>query len=245
LCIIALCQYAALAAILLSAYANFCLRGGAMPIRRALVEDRPFLIISLVLAIAFPLLRDGVLGDVYLMIVKGGAVASLAAYAVRRLSGANAILLALFMGLSALGDALIIIDMGLGGGAFFAAHLFAIFLFSRHRRSKLAASQTILAFLLLAATPLLSYLLTLQATNWLLILYSAVLGLMACLAWSSAYPRYQVGIGAILFVISDLLLFGSMGLLEQISLAGALVWPIYYIGQLMICTGVVRALRNN
>lgn len=216
-----------------------------MPIRRALIEDRPFLIISLVLAIVYPLLRDGSLGDIYLMIVKGGAVASLAAYALRRLSGPNAALLALFLGLSALGDALIIIDIGLGGAAFFAAHLFAIFLFARHRRSTLAVSQAILAILLLGATPLLSYLLTLPGTDWLLIIYSAVLGLMACMAWSSAYPRYQVGIGAILFVISDLLLFGSMGLLQNISLAGALVWPIYYIGQLMICTGVVRTMRSN
>lgn len=216
-----------------------------MPMRRALIEDRPFLIISLVLAIVYPLLRDGALGEVYLMIVKGGSVASLAAYSLRRLSGANAVLLAFFLGLSALGDALIIIDMGLGGAAFFAAHLFAILLFVRHRRSTLAASQAILAILLLAATPLLSYFLTLPQTDWLLIIYSAVLGLMACLAWSSAYPRYQVGIGAILFVISDLLLFGSMGLLQNISLAGALVWPIYYIGQLMICTGVARTMRSS
>ena len=215
-----------------------------MPIRRALVEDRPFLIVSLVLAIAFPLVRDGALGDVYLMIVKGGAVASLAAYALRRLSGSNAALLALFVGLSALGDALIIIDIGLGGAAFLAAHLFAIMLFARHRRGTLAASQAILAILLLVAAPLLSYLLTLPQMDWLLIIYSTVLGLMACLAWSSAYPRYQVGIGAILFVISDLLLFGTMGLLQNISLAGALVWPIYYIGQLMICTGVVRTMRG-
>lgn len=213
--------------------------------RRALIEDRPFLIISLLLAIAFPMLRDGALGDIYLMAVKGGAVASLAAYAVRRSSTQNAILLAIFLGLSALGDALIIIDLTLGGAAFFAAHIFAILLFLRHRRSKVTGSQAILAILLFIATPFLSYLLTLPETHWPLIIYSAVLGLMACLAWSSAYPRYQVGIGAILFVISDLMLFGSMGMLEHFSLASILVWPFYYIGQLMICTGVVRTIRSN
>lgn len=211
--------------------------------RRALSQDRPFLILSLILAISFPLVRDGQLGDVYLMGWKGGAVAALALYALRRLSGGNAILLSLFVGFSALGDALIIMDLTWGGAAFFAAHLFAVGLFMRHRRAKVTPSQYMLAVGLLLGSPVMTYLLTLPDTQWPLIAYSAVLGVMACAAWTSAYPRYQVGIGAVLFLISDLLLFGSMGLLADMPLASALVWPIYYIGQLMICTGVVRALR--
>lgn len=213
--------------------------------RRALSEDRPFLVLSLILAIGFPFLRDSSLGDVFLMVWKAGAVASLAAYALRRLSGKKALFLVLYLALSALGDALIIIDMIWGGVAFFAAHIFAIIMFACRRRDKLTTSQSLLAILLCVATPIITYLIMLPDTQWPIICYSVILGIMAGLAWTSGYPRYQVGIGAVLFVISDLLIFGSMGMLADLALASNLVWPLYYIGQLMICTGVVRTLRDN
>jgi uncharacterized membrane protein YhhN len=34
---------------------------------------------------------------------------------------------------------------------------------------------------------------------------------MAAAAWSSRFPRYRVGAGAVLFVISDWLIFSRMG----------------------------------
>jgi uncharacterized membrane protein YhhN len=39
-------------------------------------------------------------------------------------------------------------------------------------------------------------------------LYSLGLALMAATAWLSRFPRYRVGIGALMFVVSDLLIFG-------------------------------------
>ena len=51
------------------------------------------------------------------------------------------------------------------------------------------------------------------------------------------------GIGALLFLVSDLIIFAKMGPLPDSFLAGLAVWVPYYLGQLLICVGVVGALR--
>ncbi len=211
--------------------------------RRALSEDRPFLVLSLILAIGFPFLRDSSLGDVFLMVWKAGAVASLAAYALRRLSGKKALFLVLYLALSALGDALIIIDMVWGGAAFFAAHISAIIMFDHYHGGKFTKGQSIFTNFLIFAVFTVIFAFSNPDGTWLTFIYGLSVGMMIVTAWTSAYPRYQVGIGVILVVIYDMLAILSMGTLDNLQLASILVWPLYYIGQLMICTGVVRALR--
>ena len=73
--------------------------------------------------------------------------------------------------------------------------------------------------------------------------YSLGLALMAATAWLSRFPRYRVGIGAVLFAVSDLLIFARMGPLADSPLPDLLIWPLYYFGQFLICTGVVGELR--
>ena len=67
---------------------------------------------------------------------------------------------------------------------------------------------------------------------------------MVCAAWSSSFNRYRVGLGAVLFLASDLLIFARMGPLATSALPVLLVWPLYYFGQLLICTGVIASLRE-
>ena len=67
---------------------------------------------------------------------------------------------------------------------------------------------------------------------------------MAAAAWMSRFPRYRVGIGAVLFVASDFLIFSGMGPFELAPLPDILVWPLYYGGQLLIATGAVQTLRG-
>ena len=67
---------------------------------------------------------------------------------------------------------------------------------------------------------------------------------MAAGAWASVFPRYRVGSGAVLFVVADLLLFAEMGPLAGSPVPQFLVWPIYYLGQLLIAVGVAQALRK-
>ena len=74
--------------------------------------------------------------------------------------------------------------------------------------------------------------------------YSLFLAVMAAMAWTSNFPRYRVGTGALLFVVSDLLIFARLGPLENSVLPDWLVWPLYYFGQFLICTGVIQSLRH-
>jgi uncharacterized membrane protein YhhN len=94
---------------------------------------------------------------------------------------------------------------------------------------------------LLIGTPLVSFLLSGQAQ---IALYAGFLGAMAAAAWMSHYPRYRVGTGAVLFVVSDWLIFSRMGAYDLAPLPDLLIWPLYYAGQMMIATGIVQCLRG-
>jgi uncharacterized membrane protein YhhN len=47
-----------------------------------------------------------------------------------------------------------------------------------------------------------------------------------------------------MFAVSDLLIFSRMGPLADSAIPGLLIWPLYYLGQFLICTGVVGELRS-
>lgn len=205
----------------------------------ALIEERPWLLASIVAAVAFYFLRDSELGGVQLMVLKGAGVAFLAVYAFRRGVGQDGLLLAVLLALGALGDVLIEIDVGYGGMAFFAAHIAAIALYLRNPRDEPTPSQKAAGAALLLLTPVLCWSLS---GDMLIGLYGLALGGMAAGAWLSRFPRYRVGIGAVMFVISDLLIFSEMGSFDLSPLPHYLIWPLYYIGQLLITAGVVQSL---
>lgn len=205
----------------------------------ALIEERPWLLASIAAAVAFYFLRDNPVGGIQLMALKGAGVALLAAYVFRRRVGQDGLLLTVFFALCATGDVLIEIEVIYGGAAFFAAHLAAIALYLRNRREKPAASQRAAATALLLLTPVLCWLLSGSQQAGL---YGLALGGMAAGAWMSRFPRYRVGTGAVLFVLSDLLIFSEMGTFDIAPIPYLLVWPLYYVGQLLIATGVVQTL---
>ncbi len=67
---------------------------------------------------------------------------------------------------------------------------------------------------------------------------------MAAAAWISRFPRYRVGIGAVMFAASDLLIFAREAGAMPADLADLLIWPLYFAGQFLIATGVVQTIRN-
>lgn len=209
--------------------------------QRALTEKRPWLLASLASAIGYFLLMGGPYPEVWLMLLKGAGVAFLAVYALQRHPSANAKLLALVLVLSALGDMLIQFSLVWGGAAFFLSHLAAMSLYLSNLRANSTPSQKGLAVALLFLTPLICWLLThdLSITS-----YGLALGGMAATAWMSRFPRYRVGLGAVLFVISDWLIFYGLGEGAFAGIASMLVWPIYYAGQFLIATGVIQTLRH-
>lgn len=155
-------------------------------------------------------------------------------------------LLALIMALSALGDMMLEVQFQLGALCFLASHIAAISLYLRHRRFTLTPSQKLAGAALLLLTPVIAFLLPAdraQAPN--AALYALALGGMASAAWLSSFPRYRVGLGAVLFVVSDLLIFAQMGPLASSVAPDLLIWPTYYAGQFLICTGVASTLRRH
>jgi len=213
--------------------------------RRALAEKWPFLLASIAAALAFYYLRWGPLPELYLIPVKGAAVGLLAAYLWVRHSSPDARLMAWAFGAAALGDMAMEVDRMIAGLLFFACHVMAMGVYLRNRRTSLSPTQkgAVVAFLLL--TPLIAWLMPAdraQAPN--LAIYALALGAMAASAWGSNFPRYRVGAGAALFVISDVLLFAEMGPLQDSIVPQVLVWPIYFLGQFLIATGIAQTLRK-
>lgn len=209
--------------------------------KRALVEHRPWLLASLAAAISFYFLRDEAIGGLWLILLKGAGVAFLAAYALHRASGTPAKLIGLVMAFSALGDMAIELSLEAGGAAFFLSHLAAMALYLKHPRHHTTASQKMLAAGLLLGTPAVCWFLS---QNLQVTLYGLALGGMAATAWMSRFPRYRVGLGAILFVVSDWLIFSELGPVDLGDIPEYAIWPLYYGGQFLIATGVVQTLRH-
>lgn len=213
--------------------------------KRAIIESRPYLLLSLLFGISYFFIKDSDFPGMYLMFWKGAAVGFLAVYALRRSHNFEGKLIAAVMAFGAFGDMLIEIDLMAGAGSFIVGHCIAIWLYARHRREKTAFSQKMFAILLVPVTMFIAWSLPFDRTEALgLAVYSLFLAVMAAMAWTSSFPRYRVGIGALLFVISDLFIFAEMGFLQETSIPSLVIWPLYYVGQFLIVTGVVRTLRK-
>ena len=213
--------------------------------RRALIERRPWLLASLAAGISFYFVKDAALAGLFKIVWKGAGVALLAVYALRHAPGRDGKKLAAIMAFGAAGDMAIEIDLIAGAACFFLGHIVAIALYAGHRRASLTPSQKATAIALLIGTPLIAFLLpTDRSAAPGVALYALALGGMAAAAWSSAFPRYRVGLGAVLFVASDLLIFARLGPLAASQVPDLLIWPLYYLGQFLICTGAAGYLRG-
>ena len=62
---------------------------------------------------------------------------------------------------------------------------------------------------------------------------------MVAMAWTSRFPRYYTGLGAVAFLASDLLIFAGEGAWAGSLVPLLLIWPLYFGGQAMIVWGVV------
>jgi uncharacterized membrane protein YhhN len=176
---------------------------------------------------------------------KGLGVGLLAVYAALNARTVDGWLLVAVMAFGALGDVLLgAAGLTVGALAFLAGHLVAIGLYLRNRRPNPTRSQLALAVVLVPAVTTIAFLLPADRAGAPgVAVYSLGLALMASTAWLSRFPRYRVGAGALMFVVSDLLIFGRGGPLQDSFAVGLAVWGLYYFGQLLICLGVVQALN--
>jgi len=174
---------------------------------------------------------------------KGTGVGLLAVYAALQARDRNGWLLTAVMTLGFLGDVLLGVQFIVGAVAFLIGHVVAIGLYLTNRRPALTGSQRALALLLVPAAVVIAFLLPAdRAAAPGVAFYTLGLSLMAATAWTSRFPRFTVGLGALMFLVSDLVIFAKMGPLPDTFLTGLAVWVPYYGGQLLICVGVAGAL---
>lgn len=210
-----------------------------------LAHKRPWLLASLLAGLSFPAtwLLLPFEGNLFAIIWKMAAVGLLAPFALRRHHEGEFAWLAIMLAFYALGDGMIELSMIYGAIAFAAGHVVGIFLYFRHRRVGAAFSQKLLAVTILLLTPVIAYALPGNPEEGLQVAaYSVILAAMAAMAWSSNFPRYRVGTGAVLFVISDLLIFARLGPLADSKLTSIAIWYLYYFGVFLIATGIAQTL---
>lgn len=178
---------------------------------------------------------------------KGSGVGLLAVYAALRARSLDGWLIALVMALGATGDVLLeVIGLTKGALAFLAGHLVAIGLYWKNRRAGLGALDWLAAAILVPATVGTAYLLPGdRAAAAGLALYATGLSLMAATAWLSRFPRHWVALGAVMFLVSDLLIFARSGPLAGEAWVGVFVWSLYFGGQAMIAMGVTTSLSGS
>lgn len=110
----------------------------------------------------------------------------------------------------------------------------------------LTSSQRALGFLLGPLTVVIAVALVARSGHAVIVgIYALALGVMAAAAWTSRFSRYSVGLGAMLFVASDLLIFSRLGPLAGSSAPTLFIWPLYFAGQALIARGVMGTLRRS
>ena len=176
---------------------------------------------------------------------KGAGVALLAVWCAMQARDCEGWLIAAVMAFGALGDVLLETSgLTVGAIAFVVGHGLAITLYVRSRRMRLTASQRMLAMLVVPLSVAIAVLLVPAADTLAVGVYAFIVSAMAAVAWVSRFPRYRVGIGAMMFLVSDLLIFARMGPLATSPIPDLLIWPLYFGGQTLIALGVTQTLAR-
>jgi uncharacterized membrane protein YhhN len=195
-----------------------------------------WLVASLIFGIGYWLGAGAIPAGPLHVAVKMGGVGCLALHAWQNAHQA-ARPIALVMALGALGDGLIELDLIAGALAFLAGHLVACKFYWRWLRPARWSDRYVAVPLLGAGIAVATNILSHDSTG--AEIYALGLAAMVAFAWMSDFPRYLVALGAMMFAVSDLLLFARMGVLAASPVPGLLIWPLYYAGQMLITLGVV------
>ncbi len=213
--------------------------------KRALIERRPWLLASMACALALLLLQGGQTPGLYLMALRGGALVLLAIYAALRHRGSDTRSLAGMLVLEGLGAGLLETMPLIALNLLLVGYLVGLGLFLAHRRPVMDADRRAAALALTLGTPLLCFFAADRAGVGVPLFLGLALGGMAAAAWISTFARSRVGLGAALIGAGNVLGIAALGALAGapapiLSLAA---WPLFYIGNLVLATGVTGELR--
>lgn len=174
-----------------------------------------------------------------IIVWKGLGVGLLALFCARAVPSQQGWHIATIMAFGAAGDVVLDIHFMSGAVLFAIGHVLAAEFYWSARRTQLSHVQQTLSALILLAPPVTAWVLTARVD---IVFYTILLAVMASLAWRSRFSQSRVGLGALFFVISDLLIFARMGPLADQLWASLAIWGLYFGGQYLIATGVVRGL---
>lgn len=213
--------------------------------RRALIERRPWLLTSIIFALAFAWLQDSRLPGAYLMTLKAAPLVLLAVYAALRHNGHDTQILAAMLLFQGAGAALSDIAEQLAGIILVVGFTLGMGLFLTHRRRHLTGSQKALAACLLLLTPVICQLAVnpFAETGWSPAYFGVALGAMAATAWVSSFSRYRVGSGTILIVAGSVAALVSLRVVNGPGWGEIVGWPLFYLGNLIMATGITGELR--
>ncbi|MDZ3831259.1 MAG: lysoplasmalogenase family protein [Sphingopyxis sp.] len=179
---------------------------------------------------------------------KASGVALLAAWAAANARESGGWTIAAALAFGALGDWMLdAIGLMQGAVAFAIGHVLAITLYLRNRRAAMTGSQRLLVLAAVPLSLLAAWGLTSEGTPAEIgaaMGYTAIVALMAATAWASRFPRYRTGVGAMIFLASDLFIFAGEGGRLSKDITMWLVWPLYFAGQALIAWGVVSTLAR-
>jgi uncharacterized membrane protein YhhN len=177
---------------------------------------------------------------------KGSGVALLAVWCALQARSFDSRLLAAVMAFCALGDVLLETSgLTIGALAFVAGHVTAMILYFRNWRPRITFSQRLLTALVVPLSVFIGLMLVGPKDMVPIAVYTFVVSGMAASAWTSRFPRYRTGIGAMMFLASDLLIFARLGPLAESPVPGLLIWPLYFGGQVLIAWGVTQTLKRD
>lgn len=196
-----------------------------------------------------------------LILLKGTAVALLALYCAITERGPERWPLTAVFVFGALGDMLLQWQMIVGAASFTVGHLVAIRLYRRHRDETVTAGAQRNAWLIAALAiaisaalmfvpifsnpPMPGEVLAKVGLALAAIVYIMVVAGMAVSLWLSQFRRSgAAALGALYFVVSDVLIIGRMGPLVHAPLINEVIWGLYVGAQVLICTGVIAGLRT-
>jgi len=186
-----------------------------------------------------------------IVVVKGAAVFLLALIAWRQLKSTNGRLLALGLLISSVGDVFLRIDgVGLfvqGLASFLIAHLCYVAIFVRLTGRPLSLSglkKISIVLLLIYGVALAGWLVPhLGAYTAPVMVYAVAITAMGVTSVMAGFSRPWVALGAVLFILSDSAIAIDK-FLFSVEGIGYFIWPSYYIGQLLIMTGIISAARQ-
>jgi hypothetical protein len=148
-------------------------------------------------------------------------------------------LLALALAISAIADMVLAIKAMVASGLLFSvSHVIAIMVFWRNRAELITPLRRAIA----VSVPLISCGLSVAAiygTDVPLVfaLYPLLSGLMAATAILSRFPLWLCGLGAVIFICSDVLVVAWLGVLARDPWYGFLTWLSYFTGYALLARG--------